>query len=72
VVRYSSSNKQAEHRTAFRPKTAAALVVRSHGSTRDSTRRPAKEAFLAFLSSRAHAPLLVVFYSEAMGEASCR
>jgi hypothetical protein len=39
------------------------------GSTRDSTRRPAKEPFLAFLSSRVHAPLLV-FYSEAMGETS--
>jgi hypothetical protein len=66
-VRYSS-NKQAEHKTAFRLESAA-LVVRSNGSTRDSTRRPAKEPFLAFLSSRAHAPLLV-FYSEAMGETS--
>jgi hypothetical protein len=66
-VRYSS-NKQAEHKTAFRLESAA-LVVRSNGSTRDSTRRPAKEPFLAFLSSRAHGPLLV-FYSEAMGETS--
>jgi hypothetical protein len=65
-VRYS--NRQAEHKTAFRLESAA-LVVRSNGSTRDSTRRPAKEPLLAFLSSRVHAPLLV-FYSEAMGETS--
>jgi hypothetical protein len=29
VVRYSNKQAEAEHRTAFRPKTDAALVVRS-------------------------------------------